>query len=368
MISKTDKLYTTIGAVQQVLTEHLRQEKHRFTFIGALIRLHQSGLLVSGRPPSPVYSDMLADDDFIRAVYQVPVDATQVAMKGFITTINEDEIFPLGKDVFSFCYLHNQDDPQHDHDYFEISYVYKGTCVLEFENETRILKAGDLCIVAPHSRHTNQIEPTSFAISLLIRSSTLIPMFWSLLAKHDLLSTFFRNSIRAAKEANYLLFHTENPPEIKHTIQQIMWESNRYDDYANSYTVSLMNQLFITVLRKYGHSAMFFRISEEMSSNLDTGLLTQYIQKNYQTVTLASLAKTFHYSEAYLSKAIQENMGQKFTEIIRNLKLNHAIEYLNKTNLKINDIADLVGYSSADHFTRVFKGKYKVSPQEYRKQ
>jgi AraC-like DNA-binding protein/quercetin dioxygenase-like cupin family protein len=365
-MEKPDRLYTTIGTVQQYLTDHLKRERQRLTFLNALVRLHQAGALVRSRPVTPMFNELLGDVDFIRAVYQIPVNAAQVASSNQ-THVIEDEVFPVGNDVFSFCYLHDQDDPPHEHDFFEVTYVYKGGCLLEFESETRALQTGDLCIVAPHAMHTNLIEPDDFAISLLIRSSTFIPMFWNLLAKHDLLSTFFRNSLRSAREANYILFHTENTADLKHMIQRIVWESSQVDDYSNSYAVSMVNLLFITVLRQYAGSAMFFRIGEEMAQNLDTGLLTQFIQKNYQTVTLASLAETFHYSEAYLSRVIQENLGKKFTELVRSLKLSHAIEYLSKTELKINDIAELVGYSSADHFTRVFKEKYKMSPQEFRR-
>jgi AraC-like DNA-binding protein len=35
--------------------------------------------------------------------------------------------------------------------------------------------------------------------------------------------------------------------------------------------------------------------------------------------------------------------------------------------MKVSQIADQVGYNSADHFSRVFRGIYKESPLEYRK-
>jgi AraC-like DNA-binding protein len=44
-----------------------------------------------------------------------------------------------------------------------------------------------------------------------------------------------------------------------------------------------------------------------------------------------------------------------------------AVSYLTNTQMKIGEIAENVGYNSADHFSRVFRTTYQMSPQEYRK-
>ena len=100
----------------------------------------------------------------------------------------------------------------------------------------------------------------------------------------------------------------------------------------------------------------------------DFSLVLQYIQHNYQTLTLSSLAELFHYSEPHLCTLIKQNTGYTFTELIKRLRLADAIDYLLNTNLKVGEIAEQIGSNSADHFSRVFRATYKMSPQEYRKQ
>ena len=95
--------------------------------------------------------------------------------------------------------------------------------------------------------------------------------------------------------------------------------------------------------------------------------MLQYIQHNYQTLSLSSLAELFHYSEPHLCTLIKQNTGLNFTELIKRLRLSDAMDYLLNTNIKISEIADRIGYNSADHFSRVFRSVYKISPQEYRK-
>jgi len=47
--------------------------------------------------------------------------------------------------------------------------------------------------------------------------------------------------------------------------------------------------------------------------------------------------------------------------------MNHAVEYLLNTPMKISEIADAVGYDSVDHFSRTFRKVYGTSPLDYRK-
>ncbi len=124
-----------------------------------------------------------------------------------------------------------------------------------------------------------------------------------------------------------------------------------------------MNLLFSTLLRNYSETLQFYNY--QMGS--DFSLVLQYIQHNYQTLSLSSLAEFFHYSEPHLCTLIKQNTGYNFTELIKQLRMADAISYLTNTNLKIGEIAERVGYNSADHFSRVFRSSYQMSPQEYRK-
>lgn len=99
----------------------------------------------------------------------------------------------------------------------------------------------------------------------------------------------------------------------------------------------------------------------------DFSLILQYIQHNYRTLTLASLAEFFHYSEAYLSTLIRQNTGCCFTALVKQLRMADAISYLVNTQIKISEIAEYIIYHSVDCFPMVFRSTYKLSPQEYRR-
>lgn len=144
----------------------------------------------------------------------------------------------------------------------------------------------------------------------------------------------------------------------------MMIESSKKDIYSNACCISYVNLMFSALLRSYSQTIQFYNY--EMGA--DFSLVLQYIQHNYQTLTLSSLADLFHYSEPHLCTLIKQNTGLTFTELIKRLRLSDAIDYLLNTSLKVGEIAERIGYNSADHFSRVFRSAYKMSPQEYRKQ
>lgn len=96
--------------------------------------------------------------------------------------------------------------------------------------------------------------------------------------------------------------------------------------------------------------------------------MQNYIQANYQTVTLADMAREFHLSEPYISKYIKEKSGKNFGELVENAKMKKARTLLRNSNMTVESIAYVAGYQNVEHFTRQFKKKYDVTPTEYRNQ
>ena len=54
------------------------------------------------------------------------------------------------------------------------------------------------------------------------------------------------------------------------------------------------------------------------------------------------------------------------TKYINNKRLDLSLAYLTETNLKINEIAEMCGFTDANYFSRIFRARYNISPLEYR--
>ena len=95
--------------------------------------------------------------------------------------------------------------------------------------------------------------------------------------------------------------------------------------------------------------------------------ILSYVNSNYKTVTIDYLSSFFGYEKAYLGKQIRLASGLCFKEIITKLKLEEACNLLEYSSKKIEEIAELAGYNSPNHFCRTFHSVYGKSPMQYRK-
>ena len=96
--------------------------------------------------------------------------------------------------------------------------------------------------------------------------------------------------------------------------------------------------------------------------------IMNYIQANYIDVTLEDLAKKFYLSKPYLSKYIKEKSGMTFGEFVKKIRMKKARALLKSSNMTVENIALSVGYQNVEHFNRLFKKAYNMTPMQFRNQ
>lgn len=97
--------------------------------------------------------------------------------------------------------------------------------------------------------------------------------------------------------------------------------------------------------------------------------IRNYVDENFSyELTLASLADMFHLNETYLSGLFKTSVGVTFSDYVTKLRLSKATVLLEENELKLTDIATLVGYSSSSYFSTAFKKYYGKGPKEYREE
>ncbi len=105
--------------------------------------------------------------------------------------------------------------------------------------------------------------------------------------------------------------------------------------------------------------------NEEGQDERLTSMLN-FIQNNYQNVTLESLAEQFHLSEPYVSKYIKDKSGKTFGEHVAHIRMKRAKTLLKNGNMTVENIAYAVGYQNVEHFNRTFKKSFDMTPIQYR--
>ena len=119
-------------------------------------------------------------------------------------------------------------------------------------------------------------------------------------------------------------------------------------------------------MRKYTESTL----SEEVvvSDKVNAAEIIAYIDDNYkEKITLDELAFIFRTNRSTLCKVFKANTGKTITEYVSDKKLLSAKKKIKETDKTLTEIAEELNFESIHYFTRFFKKKTGVSPNEYRK-
>ena len=96
--------------------------------------------------------------------------------------------------------------------------------------------------------------------------------------------------------------------------------------------------------------------------------IDQYIQMNLDgSVSLQMACESLCVSQPYLSRIVRANRSQSFNEYVTGIKIKKAREIMDDNpEMRIRDVATIVGYEDQHYFSKVFKLIVGQSPTEYR--
>ena len=93
-----------------------------------------------------------------------------------------------------------------------------------------------------------------------------------------------------------------------------------------------------------------------------------YIESRFdESVTLPDIAKAAGMNHTTLTALMKEELGLTAIEYLMKYRITVAKKQLEFTNVPIKDIANMVGFKTVQHFSRVFKAQTGAAPAEFRK-
>lgn len=253
----------------------------------------------------------------------------------------------------------------HTHEFFEIIYVYAGSCTTTVDGEQMVLKAGDLLFLNIQTGHVISVDSwDDIVFNILIKPDFLEQSLFHLLSENDVFLNFYLESLyNRTMSEKYLLFQ-ENTDEIASTADRIVIEYLRQDPFAMKVIEAQFVTLVSLLARENRRQAP---TGETIPGKAFVPEILQWLSNHYAGATLKSTAEHFHYTTSYLSFLIKEYTGKNFLRIIQDFKIREAERYLKETSLSVERISDQLGYKDAAYFCRVFKNTTGATPSEYRR-
>ena len=110
-------------------------------------------------------------------------------------------------------------------------------------------------------------------------------------------------------------------------------------------------------------SAKYKRQNLPSGNNISDKLIG-YIETHADTTTLKSMAEHFGYHSVYLSRLLREKTGKTFSELQLEARMRRAKLLLEHTDLSIEKMAAMLGYSNNSNFYKAFRQYYGTSPRQ----
>lgn len=257
----------------------------------------------------------------------------------------------------------------HTHEYFEITYVFRGECYCYFGGEEFHFKQGDLWFLNTQVSHKLLLPGDDCVLlHVCLRQTSFCSVLLDKIKSNEQFVHFFVNSIFDEDNNPCLMqFHLRELSVAQYYLLKMLEEY--YDQKMHSQEVIVY--LFCCLLIQLERNCEAEAVEQEAHRNgrqksLDISEVIAYLMEHQQSVTLQQAATHFHYVPAYLSRFIQRHTGKSFLEFLNGIRLKRAAEMLRNTTLPISQISLMVGYSDRSSFDRSFKRQYHMTPRRYR--
>lgn len=246
---------------------------------------------------------------------------------------------------------------QHYHDAYELYLQLDGTRRLFFDNTCYTLTKGDLAVIMPFDIHCAENIDSSVYERYIVNFRT-----------NALLSVLTADEIHLLEnKLKPCIVHLDEKSEKQ---LRSMFEFVEQCDKKSGF-----------LCEKLKSSALLHLISTSAEHIVDTVAVSankipseivsaiSYINSHYSSkISLEKIAKSVCMSKFHFSRKFKQTTGSTVFEYITNLRLSKAHGLLLSSDNTIDEISQILGFSSAMQFSRTFKSIYGVSPSVFRKQ
>jgi AraC-like DNA-binding protein len=152
----------------------------------------------------------------------------------------------------------------------------------------------------------------------------------------------------------------KTPRDIRELFERICLEYRRCGSGANLLLSGLMLQLLSKLLEVPENISSNSYYSEKMQ------LAAEWITENYQEkLDIGKLAKQAGLSKSHFRKLFRETHNTSPRRLYQQTRMRRACEMLAYTSMNISEIAEELGFSNINNFSRAFRNATSMSPSQY---
>lgn len=250
----------------------------------------------------------------------------------------------------------------HLQDFFFINYAYKGDYGAQsyrFDNHVTIRK--DECYIGqPYSGYAlfGASQEDIIIVGVLIRKEVFYRSFLQLISGDSRLLHFFLDPTINSFSDEFIHLKDMHDSSIRTQIELMAVE---YADKKPDMQAMLlpMTQTLILMLERHYNKT---RTNEQVSP---VEKMIGFMEEHLDQVTLTQLSSEFDYHPTYISNMIRKKTGRTFSQILLSQRMERAVFLMENTDLSIEEIVPLLGYTDKSNFHKAFREYYGEPPRRY---
>lgn len=254
----------------------------------------------------------------------------------------------------------------HRQDFFFFNFAYKGSYGAfshRFDNHI-IVHENECYIGQPYAGYAlNRDAPKEFIIiGVLMKKETFYRSFLPVLSSDAQLFQFFLHPKIDQYSDEFIHLKFDYSAPIRALLEMMIVEYAFPQEDTQALLKPLVLSLLMHIARQYKQAA---------PAPADYPLCDQivrYISDHSDTVTLKTIAKRFSYHPNYISALLHRKLHKTFSQLVLEFRLERAQLLLTGSDLSVEEIAYMLGYSNSSNFYKVFREYYHCSPRDYVKQ
>ena len=267
--------------------------------------------------------------------------------------------------VHYFADTQHYDTPAHSHSTWEFVYCALGHVTVWDDVRRMELNAGEMAFHQPgipHHIHVGATPTTMFLISFA--------------CTNECMKLFSRKHVRVTGEQSKIIDLIIR--ELKGAFELNNGEL-QLDEFhpsasapvgAEQLICGYLEWLLISMIRSGLNEAPRDSVSSErLEEVLDMRIMTEL--KNYvkahlsESITIEDLARHVHYSRTYITVQFKAATGMSIMDYVEQQRMDRARDLLIQGNRTVTQIADDLGYSSLQYFSRRFKKVFGCAPSQF---
>lgn len=265
----------------------------------------------------------------------------------------------------SFFFISQQIAPtleakMHRHDAWELYYVTHGHGMRMTGDTWMPFAEGDVVLIPPSMPHCWEYEVSSADSSGEI-CYLMVAFSQELIEKCMAVFPEIRNRLYGLTlTTEALKYGNESSRKIKQCLKSMA----TLDDFGQ--LIEMMKLLpIIYTTADHTYIGKPIKIERDICrmQKVATYVMAHYVHN----ITLDEIASHIGMNRSAFCTFFKRNKGMTFSQFAMNYRLETAKELLKTSQKQISEICYAVGFSDLPHFTRVFKAKYGLPPNKYRK-